>query len=86
MAKDDLAYVEHMVDKGHQAMALARGKTREDYDRDLALRLALTHLIQIIGEAARRVSTSFRETHPHIPWDAEELPPLLSELKKLLPP
>ena len=32
--------------------------------------LALTHLIQVIGEAARRISPQFRERHQDIPWDA----------------
>ena len=27
-----------------------------------------THLVQIIGEAATRVSREFTETHPEIPW------------------
>ena len=49
---------------------MVRGKTRQDYDRDSALRLALTHLIQVIGEAARRVSVQFRDRHPQIPWEA----------------
>ncbi len=35
---------------------------------DENLRLALTHLIQIVGEAARRVSPEFVESHPQIPW------------------
>jgi uncharacterized protein with HEPN domain len=56
MPKDELVYVGHMLDKAHEALSLVRGKTRQDYDRDTALRLALTHLIQVIGEAARRVS------------------------------
>lgn len=56
MPKDDLIYVGHMLDKAGEALALAHGKTRQDYDNDTALRLALTHLIQVIGEAARRVS------------------------------
>ena len=70
MPKDELVYVGHMLDKAHEALSLVRGKTRQDYDRDTALRLALTHLIQVIGEAARRVSSQFRERHPEIPWDA----------------
>lgn len=37
-------------------------------DADKNLRLALTHLVQPIGEAARRVSAGFQEGHPHIPW------------------
>lgn len=35
-----------------------------------ALDLALTHLLQVIGEAARRVSAGFMEQHPEIPWRA----------------
>jgi len=70
MPKDELVYVGHMLDKAKEALALAHGKSRQDYDNDTALRLALTHLIQVIGEAARRVSSQFRERHPDIPWDA----------------
>jgi uncharacterized protein with HEPN domain len=70
MPKDELVYVGHMLDKAHEALSLVRGKIRQDYDRDTALRLALTHLIQVIGEAARRVSSQFRERHPEVPWDA----------------
>lgn len=70
MPKDELVYVGHMLDKAYEALSLVRGKTRQDYDRDSALRLALTHLIQVIGEAARRVSPQFRDRHPQIPWEA----------------
>jgi uncharacterized protein with HEPN domain len=70
MPKDELVYVGHMLDKAHEALSLVHGKTRQDYDRDSVLRLALTHLIQVIGEAARRVSPQFREKHQRIPWDA----------------
>ena len=35
---------------------------------DENLRLALAHLVQVIGEAARRVSNDVREAHPEIPW------------------
>ena len=67
MPKDELVYVGHMLDKAHEALSLVRAKTRQDYNRDSALRLALTHLIQVIGEAARRVSPQFRDRHPQIP-------------------
>lgn len=67
MQKDEFVYVGHMLDKAHEALSLVRGKTRQDYDSDSILRLALTHLIQVIGEAARRVSPQFRDRHPQIP-------------------
>lgn len=54
MPKDELVYVGHMLDKAQEALTLAHGKSRQDYDSDTALRLALTHLIQVIGEAACR--------------------------------
>ncbi len=70
MQKDEFVYVGHMLDKAHEALSLVRGKTRQDYDSDSIIRLALTHLIQVIGEAARRVSPQFRDRHPQIPWEA----------------
>lgn len=70
MPKDDTVYVGHMLERAQEALSLVHGKTRQDYDRDSALRLALTHLIQVIGEAARRVSQEFRSRYPQIPWEA----------------
>lgn len=34
------------------------------------LRLALTKLIEIIGEAAKQVSTDGRAEYPDVPWSA----------------
>ena len=68
--KDDSVYVGHMLDTARKALGLMKGKTKEDFDHDESLFLALVHLIQIIGEAARRVSKDFCEAHPDIPWKA----------------
>ena len=56
MAKDDLVYVSHMFDMAEKALKLANGKTRAAFDSDETLALALTHLVQIIGEAARSLT------------------------------
>ena len=68
MPKDELVYVGHMCDLTKRAVAKVKGKTRSDFDADENLRLALTHLVQTIGEAARRVSPAFQQQHPEIPW------------------
>jgi len=68
MHKDDWVYVGHMLDMGQKALDFTEGLNKVDYDNDEALRLALTHLVQTIGEAAQHVSPSFRETHPEISW------------------
>ena len=70
MQKDDLVYAGHMLDMARKALRLVRGKSRADYEQDETLSLALTHLLQVIGEAARKVSPEFREQHPNIPWAA----------------
>lgn len=34
------------------------------------LRLALTKLVEIVGEAAKQVSTETRQAYPEVPWSA----------------
>jgi len=70
MQKDDLVYVGQMLDLAQKAAGKVEGITRDDYDRDENLRLALVHLIQTLGEAARKVSPPFHQAHPEIPWAA----------------
>lgn len=68
MKKDDLVYVGHMLDAARDAVSKIRSGDKTSFDSDDNLQLALTHLIQIIGEAARRVSGEFRQAHPEVPW------------------
>jgi uncharacterized protein with HEPN domain len=70
MLHDDLVYVGHMFDAATKAVEKVAGIGRSEFDRNETLRLALTHLLQIIGEAARRVSVNFQDGHPEIPWKA----------------
>ena len=51
-----------------KAISKTHHLSRNVYDADENLRFALIHLIQIIGEAGRRVSTAFSARHPEIPW------------------
>ncbi len=54
MTPRDLVYVGHMLDTARKAVGKTEGISRETYDADENLRLALIHLIQTIGEAARQ--------------------------------
>ncbi len=53
-----------MLDMARKAVSKTHNITRETYDADENLRLALIHLIQTIGEAARQVSREFCNDHP----------------------
>ncbi|MBA2301416.1 MAG: DUF86 domain-containing protein [Acidobacteria bacterium] len=68
MSPRDLVYIGHMLDMAGKAVSKTRGLTRDAYDADETLRFALIHLVQVIGEAARHVSTQFADGHPEIPW------------------
>jgi uncharacterized protein with HEPN domain len=68
MQRDDEVYVGHMLDLSRKVASKTAGVRREDFDRDENLRLALAHLLQTIGEAARRVSRDYQKAQPDIPW------------------
>ncbi len=51
-----------------QVLGKVRGLSREGFDADDNLRIAVLHLVQEIGEAASRVSLEFRQSHPDVPW------------------
>lgn len=64
----DAAYVWDMLDAAKTAVELAEGLEYHHYSQDRKLQLAIERLVEIMGEAARNVSNSFREIHPEIPW------------------
>ena len=44
------------------------GATYHQYLQDKKLRLAVERAVEIIGEAATKVSRKFRDAHPESPW------------------
>jgi len=69
MSPRDLVYVGHMLDMAKKAVSKTAGLSREAYDADENLRLALIHLVQVIGEAGRRVSpVGWRISRSGAPW------------------
>lgn len=65
---DDSISMRQMLDHAREAVEMAESRSREDLDRDRTLNLALTRLVEIIGEAATRVSSATQAEHPDIPW------------------
>ena len=57
-----------MLDHAREASLLAQGRKRGDLDSDRSLNLSLVRLMEIIGEAANRVSEAERSRFPWIPW------------------
>lgn len=66
--KDDNVYLWDMLEAARGVVEFTRGRTFDDFLADRLLRRAVEREIEIIGEAARRVSRPFRMKHPEIPW------------------
>ncbi len=65
---DDTTRLRHMLDHARRAVQLASGRPRADLDADELFGLAMTRLLEVIGEAAARVGRATRDQHPQIPW------------------
>ncbi len=65
---DDQSRLRHMIDHAVEAVQMVKGRTRQDLDSDRQLNLALVRLLEIVGEAAGRVSEETRSRHQSIPW------------------
>ena len=68
MQKPDRIRLQHMLDAANEALEFVRGKGRPDLDTDRKLVLSLIKELEIIGEAAGKVSAEIRAQHVSIPW------------------
>ena len=68
MHKDDAIRLRHILDAVREAQGFAASRSRCDLDHDRLLVLALVKDVEIIGEAASRVSAGTRLEWANIPW------------------
>jgi len=64
----DAAHLWDMLDAARTAELLISDQDFAQYSNDRRTQLAVERSLEIIGEAAGRVSTSFRDAHPEIAW------------------
>jgi uncharacterized protein with HEPN domain len=68
MQKDDLVRLRHMLDAASEAVSFLAGNSRSDLDTNRMLVLSLVKDIEMIGEAASKVSLETRKECAKIPW------------------
>ena len=64
----DAAYLWDMLQSAKTVHEFTTGVTFHHYQQDKKLKLAVERSIEIIGEAAARVSKEFQDAHPEISW------------------
>lgn len=65
---DDTVRLRHMLDHGREAVAILQDRARGDLDTDRLLNLSIVRLLEIIGEAAARVTPATRDELAELPW------------------
>jgi len=57
---DDISRINHIIEASEKALKITKSRKRSDLDEDEVLGLALVRLLEIIGEAAWRISERMR--------------------------
>jgi uncharacterized protein with HEPN domain len=65
---NDVIALRHMLDYSREAVSMIAGKSFEVLEKERMLELALIRLVEIVGEAASRVSQAGQAKAPDIPW------------------
>ena len=67
-SRDDRVYLEHILEAAGKATRYLSGMDQEAFRKDSLVQDGVIRQVEIIGEAAKRVSPVFRSAHPGIPW------------------
>jgi uncharacterized protein with HEPN domain len=67
MQPDDRVRLQHILDAARESIAFATGRTIQDLSSDRMLLLSLIKELEIIGEAANKVSEESRKLFTRVP-------------------
>ena len=68
MQNEDRVRIQHMLDASREAISFTEGQDASALEQNRMLLFALVKCVEIIGEAASRVSDELRDATPDIPW------------------
>jgi uncharacterized protein with HEPN domain len=66
----DPALLWDMIKAAKDILDFTNGLNFKQFEKNKVVRYAVERQILVIGEAAKRISTTLKEKNPHIPWDA----------------
>jgi len=66
--RTDAAFLEDILISSRKAREFVQGMTRDEFSLDDKTVYAVIRAFEIIGEATKRISSSFKEQHPGVPW------------------
>lgn len=67
MRADDILLLDMLL-AAREAVGFLRDLSQEEFRHDRVRQLATIKLIEVIGEAAAKISGDYRANHPELPW------------------
>jgi len=67
-SKDDLVFLEHILDSINAIESFSKGLTKENLISNRLKQSAIVREIEIIGEAVKNISESLKESHREVEW------------------
>ncbi|NOY30238.1 MAG: DUF86 domain-containing protein [Planctomycetes bacterium] len=68
MPRDSNVYLQDILKAIGKINAYTAGMSREEFESDSKTVDAVLRNLEVIGEAAKGISESFREAHPEVDW------------------
>ena len=68
MIKDDLAYIDHILDCIRKINEFSKGLSLKEFKTNELVQDAIIRNIEIIGEASKKISLDTKQTYYKIPW------------------
>lgn len=66
--KSDSVYLHHIVDAIERISGYISGLSPKDFVKDEKTKDAVVRNLEIIGEAAKKITEKTKSSHPKIPW------------------
>ncbi len=68
MKRESLDYIEDVIDALSKIQQFTQGMEYNDFIKDDKTIFAVVRALEVIGEAAKRISRSVKNRYPQIPW------------------
>ena len=68
MRKDPYIFLEHIFDSIKKIEDFVRGLSKENFLRSIQTQDAVIRRIEVIGEASKNISISFKKKYKNVPW------------------
>lgn len=68
MTQRDKLYLEHILESIGRIEKFTDGISKDDFQNTILIQDAVIRNFEIIGEAAKRLTAAFTQSHPELPW------------------